>query len=85
MSSTNSTIATLTVAAALLAGGCSTPSVTVSTPEPIVALGVVETPVPFRFGAGDALGQSMFVYYVATLRQEQDGVYATAEDERAGF
>ena len=34
----------------------------------------------FRLGAGDALGQDLFVVYVASIMAEHGPVYATGED-----
>ena len=39
-------------------------------------------PTEFYFGAGDRLGHELFVYYVATLRlEEQSERYATGEND----
>jgi hypothetical protein len=78
------TIGLILGAAMLPLAGCQTPSVAVTEEtDEAFALGMVgptalEQPAfdgLFRLGAGDALGQEIFAYYVASLRAEQ--IYAT--------
>lgn len=81
----------LLVAAAGLAG-CSTQSTLVAGDEPAIYLAefgpsvsAASTPQPqFYLGAGDALGQALFMHYVASLKGiEQSGeMFAVGADPR---
>ncbi len=72
------------LAATLLAiGGCATQQTAVSDQNGL-ALGTVGGATPdhetYHLGAGDALGQEIFTYYVACLRASEE-YYATGEND----
>lgn len=77
------TIGLMLGAATLLLAGCQSQPLATAETDDAVALGMVgpgavESPAFdgfFRLGAGDALGQEIFAFYVASLRAEE--FYAT--------
>ncbi|MDY7109457.1 MAG: hypothetical protein SYC29_12545 [Planctomycetota bacterium] len=84
------TIGLIFGAALLSLVGCQSPSAVAAEMNDSLALGVLgpalSEPAPvvydgvFRLGAGDALGEEVFAYYVASLRAEQ--FYATGAEHR---
>ena len=69
------------LAAAVIAlGGCATEQVAVSDSQHAALGAVPAEQEAYHLGAGDALGQEIFVYFVACMRAA-DEYYATGADD----